>query len=134
MSWLWIDYVVGYWIVVRPQIAKLPTIFIFDRYADDLAIDLKRFRIGRVKWLASRIPLFVPRPHLIVALHAEPKVIYARKPELPLREIERQVEALRQWSKKLPGAVLIDTSGSIATTRDEVLTAIVKKASERTIG
>lgn len=134
LIWLWIDYVFGYLAVVRPKIAKAPVVFLFDRYADDLAIDPRRFRIGRFGGLARLMPKFVPRPDLVIVLFAEPELIHSRKPELPLAEIERQNQALRNWVAKRKEAILIDTSGSIEEAQDKVLEAIISKARERSDG
>lgn len=132
--WLFTDYIIGYWVIVRPQIARAPSVFLFDRYADDLAIDPKRFRIGRFKTLARFIPRVVPRPDLVVVLHAEPDAVHNRKPELSIGEIRRQNYVLRDWVEQRPEAILVDTSGSIEETRDKVLDAIANKARERANG
>lgn len=127
ICWLWFDYFFGYLFLVLPQIVKTPTVFIFDRYADDLAIDPKRFKIGAGFWLARLVPLLVPRPDLLIALHADAEAIYMRKPELPLEEIRRQVEELRHWASQRPEAVLVSTNGSISEARDAILEAIHQK-------
>ncbi len=46
LSYLTLDYILGYWIKVRPIIAKQPAIVLFDRYAYDMAMDPRRFRIA----------------------------------------------------------------------------------------
>lgn len=126
LIWLWADYVLGYWLIVRPSIARAPTVFLFDRYADDLALDPRRFRLGHWRDIASLVPRFVPRPDLLIALHADPEIIHARKPELPIDEVVRQVGALRDWAANRPEAVLIDTgSATVSETRDEVLEALM---------
>ncbi|WP_386685008.1 hypothetical protein [Loktanella sp. R86503] len=131
LLWLWADYILGYWLIVRPRISRAPVVFIFDRYADDLALDPHRFRLGVFKGLARRVPLLVPRPDVTIALYAEPEAIHARKPELPLEEVARQIEELKAWAEKRPEAVLVSTSGSIEAARDAVLSAIVTTAARR---
>ena len=119
-----IDYIIGYWVRVRPQISKNPTIFLFDRYAYDLLIDPKRLRINLPEWVLRVFTLLVPTPDLIICLHGDPVVLTARKKELPLSEVRRQVEALIAFSKKEKKAVSVSTELPISDTRDLILEAI----------
>lgn len=121
LGYLTLDYILGYWLRIRPQIAKQPAIVIFDRYAYDMALDPRRFRIGLPGWAAGLFASLAPRPDLIICLHADPEVITARKQELPLAETRRQVEALRTFAKGQSNAVLISTEGSIEEVRERVL-------------
>ena len=119
-----IDYIIGYWVRIRPQISKTPTIFLFDRYAYDLLIDPKRLRINLPRWVLRVFTMLVPRPDLIICLHGDPVVLTARKKELPLSEVRRQVEALIAFSKKEKKAVSVSTELPISDTRDLILEAI----------
>lgn len=121
LTYLTLDYILGYWLCTRPKIAKQPAIVLFDRYAYDMALDPRRFRIGLPGWMAEIFARFVPRPDLIICLHADPEIIAARKQELPLEETRRQVEALRSFAKTQLNAVLISTEGSIEEVRERVL-------------
>ena len=51
-------------------------------------------------------------------------VLTARKKELPLSEVRRQVEALIAFSKKEKKAVSVSTELPISDTRDLILEAI----------
>ncbi len=124
LSWLILDYVLGYWLRIRPKIADRPAVVIFDRYAYDLALDPRRFRIGLPGWVAALFARLAPRPDLIICLHAAPEVIAARKQELPIEEIRRQVEAVRDFAATHPTAVLISTDGSVEEVRERVLCAL----------
>jgi thymidylate kinase len=116
-----VDYVVGYWILLRPRIAKCPAVLLFDRYFYDIAIDPLRFRIGilgrKLVWFLR----LLPKPDIVLCLHASPHVIASRKQELTLDEITRQVEALRELAHREPRAILISTEGSVEEVRDRVL-------------
>lgn len=121
IGWLLADYLIGYWLRVRPFIAKQPAIFLFDRYAYDMAIDPKRFRIAlpeRLNWWLARL---APRPDLVVCLHASPSTILSRKQELPEQEVRRQLDALAAFAAREPRAVLVSTEGTPREVRERVL-------------
>lgn len=122
------DYVAGYWIRVRPKLAKIPTgSWIFDRYAYDMLIDSRRFRICLPNWIIKTFLCFVPRPDLILCLGGNPEKIYARKPETSLEEVKRQVATLKKFCDGNCRAVWIDTTTSIEASRDAMLAAITEK-------
>lgn len=131
LTYLTLDYILGYWLCTRLKIAKQPAIVLFDRYAYDMALDPRRFRVGLQGWVTELFARCAPRPDLIICLHADPEVIAARKQELPLEETRRQVEALRAFAKTQPNAVLISTEGSIAEVRERVLGALFDFFSKR---
>ncbi len=118
------DYIIGYWTIVRPKIARSPTIFLFDRYAYDLAMDPRRFRIRLPGWLLNLAAKLAPTPDLIFCLDADPEEIYQRKKELPLQEVKRQVQFLRDFAKHHPRAVLVSTSGTVEESRDHFFEAL----------
>jgi thymidylate kinase len=126
------DYVIGYWMRVRPAIAKRPCIWLFDRYAFDMGLDPQRFRIG----LNARIPTLwarlLPKPDLCICLHAPPGSILGRKAELPAGEIERQLRAIRELATREPRAMLVSTEGPPEVVRDRVLSAMAKFFASRT--
>jgi thymidylate kinase len=123
LVYLTLDYVLGYWFWTRPKLAKLPTVVIFDRYAYDMALDPRRFRISLPSWVARRFVALAPTPDLIICLYGSPELIAARKQELSVEETRRQVEALLAFAKQEPRAVLVSTDTSVVETRDAVLQA-----------
>ncbi len=128
------DYVLGYWLVIRPTITHSPTIVLFDRYAYDMLIDPRRFRIslpgGLMRWLTG----CAPRPDIIICLHGDPDMIARRKQELPLSEVRRQIAALLEYAKSEPRAVLISTEGAVNEARDQVLEVITNHCLHRAPG
>ncbi len=125
------DYMLGYWFKTRPQIAKRPAIYLFDRYAYDMAIDPHRFRIALPSKLIRWFTRLAPKPDLIFCLYGNPDVIAARKRELPLEEVVRQVDALREFAANEPRTVLISTEGRVEQVRDQVLEAIANYCAKR---
>lgn len=100
ISYATINYVLGYWLDTRVQIAKQPTVVIFDRYAYDMAIDPARFRISLPEGLVRSFVRLAPKPDLVFCLVGSPQVLAARKQELPVEEVARQVDALMAFAAK----------------------------------
>jgi len=124
LIYLMLDYILGYWVKICPKIAKQPTVVIFDRYVYDIVLDPRRFRIALPSKVIRWFTRLAPKPDLIFCLHGNPDVIVARKRELPLAEVARQVDALKEFAANEPRAVLISTEGTVEQSRDQVLEAI----------
>ena len=121
LSYLTVDYILGYWIWTRPKIAKQPAIVIFDRYAYDMGFDPRRFRIGLSPKVTRIIAKFAPKPDMIICLHGVPATLSARKGELTEAETCRQVEALKIFAESENRAFLVSSDTSIEETRNIVL-------------
>lgn len=120
-AWLLADYALGYWLRVRPLTAKLPGIVLFDRYAYDLGIDPRRFRIGLPPRLLGWLAQLAPRPDLTICLYASPRTILQRKQELPAAEVQRQLDALRAFAARSPLTARLCTDGTPEQVRDDLL-------------
>ena len=125
LAYLTADYVLGYWLLLRPKIARSPTVILFDRYCFDMVLDPRRFRLGIGRRFIEWFMRLIPKPDVVLCLHAEPEAITARKQELPIDEITRQINALRELAKREPRAILVSTEGSVDEVRDRVLTALM---------
>lgn len=135
VTYLVVDYVIGYWVRIRPHLAKIPTgCWIFDRYAYDMMIDPLRFRVKLPNWLVATLAWFAPRPDLIFCLGGMPEKIYARKPETSLEEVKRQVAALRRFCNDEKRAVWIDTTTSVGGSVDAMLKGIAEMMEHRRSG
>jgi thymidylate kinase len=124
LFYLALDYVLGYWFLLRPKLAKSPAVLLFDRYFYDIMLDPRRFRIGFAGRKLAWFLRLLPKPDIVLCLHASPEVIAFRKQELPLDEISRQVEALRELAHIEPRAILVSTEGRVEEVRDRVLKAL----------
>lgn len=131
LLYLMLDYKLGYWLKIRPKIAKQPTVVIFDRYAYDMALDPLRFRIKLPASIIRWFTRLAPKPDIIFCLHGSPEVLAARKRELPIDEVARQVEALKLFAANEPRAVLISTDGTVEEARDQVLQAICDNCAKK---
>lgn len=131
LAYLVMDYVFGYWLSIRPKISKQPTLVIFDRYAYDMALDPRRFRIGLSARFIEFFIRLVPHPDIIICLYGNPEIIASRKNELSLVETRRQVDAIIDFAAKERRAVLISSDGDLGDTYNQVLTAILQKLKAR---
>jgi len=127
LSYYTVDYVIGYWLKVFPALVKRPCMYVFDRYFYDYYIDPYRSLISLPHWIIKAFGLFVPKPDVILCLGADPEIIHARKPELPIEEVKRQIDALRLFCDKNKRAVWIDTGCSIEESMNQALEAITTR-------
>ena len=127
----WTDYVVGYFLSVYPKLIR-STLVVFDRYADDLAVDPKRYRYGGPLWMARLLSWVVPRPDLTFVLVADPKIIQDRKTEVPLAETSRQVEEYRKLSQR-KGVILIDAGRPVEEVVQDIVEEILTWMEKRTL-
>jgi thymidylate kinase len=116
-----LDYTIGYWLKIHPKIVKQGTVVIFDRYVYDMALDPRRFRINLSERLIRWFVALAPKPDLILCLYAAPEVIMARKQELPMEEVRRQIGSLQAFAWREPRAMLICTEGRVIELREKVL-------------
>jgi thymidylate kinase len=120
------DYVLGYWLVIRPYLGRKAMAVIFDRYFYDYFTDSIRFRVSLPDWIINLFSIFVHEPDLIIVLSADPHITNQRKPELPAEEINRQIVRMKEIAKRFKNVEYIDTSGEIEESKQLVIHAIVK--------
>jgi thymidylate kinase len=94
LLFLWADYVLGYYFLVRPRLMR-STLVVFDRYYHDMLVDARRFRYGGPLWLAHLVAALIPMPDLMIFLDAPANVLQTRKQEVAAVESARQVRAYR---------------------------------------
>lgn len=124
MAYYTLDYILGYWLRVRPAIARQPTIWIFDRYAFDMALDPRRFRIGPYPRLARAFVSICPKPHLVLCLTAPAGVVRGRKEELSPAEVERQLQSLSRFARMNSHAVLVSTDVPVPQAKARCVAAV----------
>ena len=121
-----LDYTFGFYLKVWPKKAIRSGVWIFDRYYYDYLIDPKRGRIKLPNWILKFGQFIIPEPDIILCLGADSTLIHNRKPELPLVEVERQVEALKKFCESHKRAIWVDTSQSIEQSSKDALLAIIE--------
>ena len=86
-NWGWFKYIL--------PLKRKRSLIIFDRYYDDILVDYKRYRYGGRIAIAKFIRRFIPKPDLYCILTADAKIINSRKQEVPIKELQRQINAYR---------------------------------------
>lgn len=131
VSYYWLDYTYGYLCKVYFDKSVKNHVWIFDRYFYDYVNDPQRACIRLPQWLLKCYGLFIPKPDLIICLGTDPERIHARKPELPLVEVRRQVETLKVFAKNNKKAVWIDTGCSVEESVHYTMKAILNMMGNR---
>ncbi|MDH6342254.1 thymidylate kinase [Parabacteroides sp. PFB2-12] len=131
LNYYLLDYTWGYFRKVFCDKSVKTHLWIFDRYFYDYINDPLRARISLPKWLLNFYDLFVPTPDLIVCVGTQAEIIHARKPELPLEEVQKQVETLKLFAEKNPKAVWVDTGCRIEESVTAAMDAILKMMDKR---
>lgn len=85
------QYNIGWATNILPLKSK-SSLVIFDRYYDDILVDYKRYRYGGNQSIARLIRNFIPKPDLYFVLTTDPNIVYKRKQEVSLKELERQIK------------------------------------------
>lgn len=109
LTYYFFDFIFGHWIKVKPLLAK-NNLVIYDRYYYDLIVDPFRARINLPSFVTYLLLRFVPKPFLVVYLNNEKEVIFSRKQELPIEEIDRQLHEYRNLCEKMPNFISISSN------------------------
>ncbi len=109
-----LDYVVGYWLLVRPIVVRSGFV-VFDRYYYDLFLDPRRYRYGGSILFAKLMSCLIPEPDLILVLDAPALEIHQRKQEVSIDETEQQRNAYTDFAKKNKLCVLLNASKPLIT-------------------
>jgi len=125
------DYSLGYLFKVYFYIKLKSNFFIFDRYYYDYYFDQKRYRIKLPNFFIRLGEFFVPKIDLIICLGSKSEIIYKRKPETSLDEVEKQINLLKIFCKSRKNAVWIDTGVNIEESVNLVMKEIVQMMHER---
>ncbi len=126
-----LDFILGYWLIILPELVRQPCLDIFDRYFHDFHVDPRRSRVALPPWVVRIVDGLIPEPDLVICLGTDPERIHARKPELPLPEIARQVSRLRQWQANASHAFWVDSGSTIEKMHDDTLTCLLHAMSQR---
>ncbi len=74
--------------------SKNDSIIIYERYYYDVLVHPQRYRLKRIAWLGSFLARILRKPNISYLLIGTPEIIYARKPELTVEEIRRQIDVI----------------------------------------
>ena len=93
---------------------------IFDRYYYDY--EFQYFWSNLPNWVAVLGRLFAPKPDCTMVLHADPHIIYSRKPELSVDTIMAQYDKLIRMN--VSNKFFIRTGGNTHVSRKDILDAM----------
>jgi len=126
-----IDYILGFYLKIYPQIIEKKLI-IMDRYYYDFLIDLHRYNFNISKRLPDVLLPLIPKPDLVIYLHASPEVLLKRKQELPFEELKRQVHVCEGLVTKLPNACKINAEKPLDEVVNEVARVVLETKAKAT--
>ena len=101
-------------------------LILFDRYANDLLIDKKRYRYNLSSKITEKILNYFPQPDLWVVLNAELNILQQRKKELSIEELKRQAYEYVNFYKSKKNALLLDTTKSLDLNLKTIINEIIK--------
>lgn len=117
------DYRLGYLLKVRKQVAE-GNLVIFDRYYYDFYLDKIRYRMGIGDFWFRLLEWLIPRPDVTFVLTGEAEPIWKRKQEMPLEEVQRQINTLEKHKTHFAHSVTIDVVRPIPDVVASVTAAI----------
>lgn len=124
------DYVLGYWLKVRWQVAK-GKLVIFDRYYYDFYLDRLRYRMSLGDTWFRIFQWMVPKPDATFVLTGKAEPIWQRKKELPLEEVQRQIDTLEKHKHHFAHPVTIDVVRPIPEVVGSVAAAMLRTMAAR---
>jgi thymidylate kinase len=128
---VFLDYWLGYLLVLRPFLARSGLI-LFDRYFPDLLVDPLRYRYGGPMWLPKFLSRLVPLPDLLlVLLDPQNEAILSRKPEVALEELRRQQAGYWLLAEQNEKAHLIKVDQGVERTAEEAARFVVEHLARR---
>jgi len=127
-----VDYILGYYLKVFPLKVR-KHLCVFDRYYYDFLVDLFRYNFNIPSWLPRFLLPIIPKPDIVIYLHASPEELYRRKKELPFHELKRQISVYQSILSKLPNAHQINTNKPIDEIVSEIVSLILKKKAGQTL-
>jgi thymidylate kinase len=119
----WLDFVLGYWLVIYPR-RKQGILVLGERYFADTLVHPARYGFSVphcVMRLASKL---VPSPDLMVLLKDDPRTIFARKPELSVSAIAAQILAYEEEMKHWGANASIITQGGVEKVAERLVTLV----------
>jgi thymidylate kinase len=123
LGWSLLAFNLGYWRWLRPALRE-GALVVGDRWIYGYVGQPVALGFGGPEWMARAAANLVPRPHLLVRLHADRDLIAARKGDLSPEEIAAEDD---RWNR-LPGPVLmLDASRPAVQLAEELLTVLRRR-------
>ncbi len=130
MIYYWLDYIIGVPILLRKDV-QFDKFTIYDRYIYDFLVDPYRASIKLPYWLRKFFTKLVLQPRIVFVLLADAEIIYQRKQELTIEEINRQLIEFSKLAKSNKRFVVIDASQSPEKMVEQVMRIIIERFTQR---
>jgi thymidylate kinase len=127
----WLDFVIGYWLVIYPRLAQ-STLIVGERYFPDVMVQPERYGFAVPYWLMRGAAWLVPKPDLVVLLEDEPDVIHARKPELSPERVAELLVAYKIEIRRWGNARILNTKGGPDAVAEGLASMIIEERAGRT--
>ena len=126
-----LDFLFGHLFLVFPFKIRRKLV-IYDRYYYDYYVDMKRYQYKLPKFIPNLFSFMIPTPDLVFVLDASGQVLYDRKHELSVVELNRQRKVYQKVASSLVNACLIDAEQPIGKVIEDVSQLIIKKKVSQT--
>ena len=126
-----LDFIFGYMLLVKKMRIQKQLV-IFDRYYYDYFVDIQRYQYSFPKFIPKLFAWSIPTPDIIFILDGTAETLYARKKELPIDELKRQIDAYRKIADKYKNAVLINVEQPLDNVVLDVTNHILQYKAKRT--
>jgi thymidylate kinase len=120
-----LDFLIGYHVKDRWLLGR-QVLVLYDRAFLDMRVDPLRYGLASTRGMMT-LWRFLPKPDLIVLLRDDPERMHARKPELSVPEIRRQLEVWRTLVEQRAVHAVVDVDGPPAVVAERVLRLVVKE-------
>ncbi len=127
----WLDYWVGYPLRVWKFRAKNHLV-IFDRYAQDMVCDPRRYRLKLPAGLMKFFCHLVPQPELTFVLLADAVTIHQRKGEVPLETLRELLQRYGAAAKRGGRIRAVDCSRTVNEIADEIAAMVLTHLQAKT--
>ena len=122
----WFRQAVSWYYQARGYIVLYDRHFVFD-FAFEIAEGQESWDRRVHRWLLQRL---YPRPSLVIFLDASGEVLYHRKGESSVKELERRRQAFLRQSPAIRHFVLVDATRPLDVVYDEVVAHIVRHVND----
>ena len=126
----WYRQVFVWYYTLRGYIVICDRHFLYEYFPDSKSLGSKDRRLS-VRFHASLLRHYYPKPHLTVFLDAPPEVLHARKPEWTFEHLEKQRAGIIEQGKVAKEFVRVDATQSEDKVFSEVYAQIERFRTEK---